>query len=434
VGFQRAPGTARALAVGLGLGLGLASKFSAVLLLPVVALALAMAKGPGFTPRGRLAAAGAAALGALAVPAAVYLTANWRYDSQAGRRSLAAYCEGRGTLVVDHRLEPWKEPLLAVERASPGLAQWLLGAAGVGAQNAVGVYPSYAFGEIRSRGRWWYFPAVLAVKTPLPLVAASLLALVAWVQGRRRRQAGAGRDPRDETAPDRDGTGVARGLPAGARAVLGLALAVYLAAAVAGNYNLGSRHLLPILPLLYLPAALWAARKWSRAALLAGLLFAEAVALTPLWMSATNTWWLGEENPSRFALGAGDTEYKQNFLELALAVEERGATEVGVLFPGTTDEEVAANVPGGRAVGPGDPLPPGWYAVSVLAEQSLPAILRADSGDLHGYASLRALAEAWEPLRREIAAGEDHGYAAGSFHLYRRPSPGEGSAEAGAER
>ncbi len=61
-----------------------------------------------------------------------------------------------------------------------------------------------------------------------------------------------------------------------------------------------------------------------------------------------------------------------------------------------------------------------WYAVNMTLEQYLPAIRRARPEDVRAYASLAALAETWEPLWREIVTrGEDRGWAAATFHLYR---------------
>jgi hypothetical protein len=443
--FVARPSLARAAATGLALGLALAAKFSAVLLLPAVAAALWPWRGQDLGRSRRLAAAACLVGAAVAVPALTYAAANRSYDPALGREAIRAYCHNRATLVVGDRMERWEETLLAVEAWSPGLAQWLVGAIGIGIQNDLGVYPSFAFGEVRPQGRWWYFPAVLAVKTPLPILAASLAALAALVAARRRpgrgaSTAGLGRGGGPATAEDSAGEldgrvgserasgavgraeagGAAQGAAAG-RMILAVTALTYLAAAMASSYNLGSRHLLPILPLLYLPAARWAARSRGRALALVGLVLLEAAVLTPFWMSATSTWWLGDANPTRFALGAGDTEYKQNFLALARAAERRGIGELAVFFPGTTSEEVTAYLPGGRSVEAGSTPGPGWYAVTVLAEQTLPAILRASdqpSGSLRGF---RALAEEWEPLRQAIAQGEDHGYVAGSFHLYHLP-------------
>lgn len=389
--YVKAPGLPAALALGLGLGLALAAKFSGVLALPTAVVAVVLARGR------RLRDVAVAGLAALALAWTTYALANLRYDSAAGRDTIARYCHGEA-LIVEDRMEPYEEPLLAVERVAPNLAQFLTGLVGIRLQNAIGVYPTYAFGTLSSEGRWWYFPAVLLVKTPLVVLAASLAALAAsW-----RRGWWAAPTLRDPTI-----------------VVLGVAVAVYLGAAVASSYNLGVRHLLPVLPLLYLPAAAWAARRRWRAAALVGALAVEAVALAPLWMSATNTWWLGRLNPTRFALSAGDAEYHQNFLALAAAARGRGVERLHVLFPLVGEKEVRAYLPDAVVLAPGTPLEGGWYAVNVTAEQYLQAIPRARPEDVRGFASLARLAADWTPVWREIEArGDDHGYVAATFHLY----------------
>ncbi|MFN7959696.1 MAG: glycosyltransferase family 39 protein [Thermoanaerobaculia bacterium] len=404
--FAREPTRRYALALGAALGLALAAKFSGLLLAPAV-LAVLFWPG-GAVPSSRLARAFLALGTALLVAALPYAVANRRYQRAEAQESIRTYCSGQGTLVVGDRLAGEEGRLLALERASPGLAQAWLGVSGIRIQNALGVYPYYAFGKLSSKGRWWYFPALLAVKTPLAILLASAAAFLAWLRGRRGE--------------------VASRLPPAAQAMLWLGGGVYLAFALAGNYNLGSRHLLPVLPLLYLPAARWAAERPRRLSALFLVLAVEALWLAPGWMSATNTWWLGEANPSRFALGGGDTEYKQNFLELAREAERRGIERLGVVFPGTGTAEIAASIPGAVAVAPGEPLAPGWYAVTVLAEQSVPGILAARPEELFDAERYRALAEAWRPLLAALAAGEDHGYLAGSFHLYRLPGPSAPSA------
>ncbi len=181
-----------------------------------------------------------------------------------------------------------------------------------------------------SRGRWWYFPAVLLIKTPLPLLAASLAALACLVRRRSGGELSTGLGP----------PGYRR-----ATALLLLTAGIYLGAAVTSTYNLGVRHLMPILPFLYLPAALWAARSRVRAAVVVGALALEALALAPLWMSATNTWWLGSWNPTRFALSGSDTD-RQNFIALKDAARSRGIETLHVLYPLLDEREPTSPEPG----------------------------------------------------------------------------------------
>ncbi len=408
--YLDAPGPTRALIAGAALGLAMAAKHSGVLLLPSV-LFVWLAAGGRSLAWGRLRPRLLdLALIALAPGAVLYLTygvANRDYDPRLGRDTIQRYLGGEG-MITGQEMRRHAELLLGAERLDPNLAQWLTGLLGIRAQNRIGVYPSYAFGSVSSRGRWWYFPVVLLVKTPLPLLAASLAALAAWLA--RRRSPGKG----------------AACLPSGGRrlavTLLVLTTAIYLGVAVTSSYNLGVRHLMPILPFLYLPAASWAARSRVRATVLVGALAVEAMILAPLWMSATNTWWLGSWNPSRFALSGSDTDYHQNFIALEEAARSRGIETLHVLYPLLDERELRAYLPQARLVAPGTPLEPGhWVAVSILVEQYLPAIPRAEPGELLGADSLASLARTWTPLWEQVKRGENHGYVAGTFHLYRLP-------------
>lgn len=401
--YTERPSARTAALLGLACGLGLAVKFSAVLLGPTVLVSVLLAQGsPGGGQTGNrwrrrlghLVLIGAIALMALE---ASYLAANRSYDTDVGREVIRAYCDDRGTVTVEDRMLSAEPALLAVERFDPRLAQWLTGLWGVHLQDAIGVYSSFAFGEVRSQGRWWYFPAVLLIKTPIPILLAALAALVAL--GRRRAPGVLGR--------------WRSWLP------MVVTVTVYLAAAVTSNYNLSVRHMLPVLPFLYLPVAAAVARSRTGIAALLGALAIESLMLAPLWMSQTNTWWLGARNPTRFALSAGNLEYRQNFIELAREVEERGLGQLNVLYPTIGEEVVRAYLPDARLIVPGDAPEPGWYAVNVIVEQFVPALLQARPEDVHGYQQLVPAARQWQSLWQAVRQGEDHGYVAGTFHLYR---------------
>ena len=409
------PGPARALIVGATLGLAMASKHSGILLLPSVLYVWATARGMKaslWKPHlGRIGFE--LLLIALASGAVLFLTygiANRDYDPELGHDTIQRYLDGEG-MITGQEMQRHADWLLEAEQFNPNVAQWLTGLLGIRAQNEIGVYPSFAFGTLSSRGRWWYFPAVLLIKTPLPLLAASVAALISLAR-RRRQPAGARRRRRWQERLPEKGT-----------LLLLLTTGVYIGVAISSNYNLGVRHLMPILPFLYLPAALWVARTRIRTTLLVGALALEALILAPLWMSATNTWMLGSWNPTRFALSGSDTEYHQNFIALARVADSRGVETLHVLYPLLDEKELQAYVPQARLAEPDTPLEPGqWYAVSVLAEQYLPAIPRAAKDELLGADALTYLAQTWTPYWQQIARGEDHGYVAGTFHLYRLPS------------
>lgn len=392
--WQERPSLGRAATVGAGVGLAAASKFSGLFLLPIILL-LAVAPAQGRVGWRRRAALPLVAFSVAALLVlATYAIANRRYDAATGREVIRQYCRGEATLLTGARLTPWEGRLLEIERRHPLVAQWTTGVIGIAEQNALGVYPSYAFGEVSSRGRWWYFPAALLVKTPLALLAAAVALALRW-------------------RPRRDG---AIG-PKQGSLILAATFLLYLALAMRSNYNIGLRHLLPVLPLLYLPLAVRLARRPRWAAATVVILLVEAVAVAPNWLAATNTWWLGERNPTRFALG--DVEFRQNLRWLATEARRRDLEPLGVLYFGLRDDVLHAYLPNARLVAAEDPLPPGWYVVNVAVEQLVPGILHGDPRRIYRYRERRAIAERWQPVWRRIRSGEDNGWIVGTFHLYR---------------
>ena len=398
----------RALQTGLLWGLGLASKYSVVLLGPALAgtlLLMFLRIGPERRVKRVLLAGCLVAVGALAVLASTYRIANRALEVEDQQRILDQYVENRATLVVDDRLEAYRPLLEWLSRKSPSLGQYALGFLGIRIQNDVGIYSSYFFGEVSSQGRLSYFPTLAAIKLPLALLFAALLT----VRGQWRAW---------------------RRLPKHARAVILMVIGVYVVVALSSSYNIGFRHLLPILPLVFLPLSLFLARKPRWAAVLLALLAVESFAVAPQWIAATNTWWLGEKNPTRTSFSDGNLEYAQNFMTLARSVPP--GQPVGVLYPGKDTRTLAAYSPHLYAIPPGAvDLEAGYYAVSVLVEQYVPAMKTADPDRVHNYVSLKALAQqserTWEVIRR----GEDLGRVAGTFRLYRL-AEGEQS-ERGAE-
>ena len=97
--------------------------------------------------------------------------------------------------------------------------------------------PSFLLGRFSTQGFWLYFPVTFLVKTPLPTLALIIVAAVTLLKNAvTRRQA----------------------------AFFLTAAAVYFGLSMQSALNLGYRHLLPILPLLFcLISGLWT-RRWGR--------------------------------------------------------------------------------------------------------------------------------------------------------------------------
>ena len=193
---------------------------------------------------------------------------------------------------------------------------------------------SFLLGEIRHNGWWYFFPVVLAVKTPVPFLLLALTGLGLLLRGGWRAAA-----------------------PAAA------AVAILLVC-LPSTINLGVRHILPIYPLLAIAgaAALGALWRWRRA----------AVALPLVWL-AVNTvqahpdhlpWFneLAGAHPERI-LVESDLDWGQDLTRLRNTLRARGATSVSLAYFGQADP-VRHGIPGVRRLERGQPAT-GWVAVSL---------------------------------------------------------------------
>jgi dolichyl-phosphate-mannose-protein mannosyltransferase len=252
---------------GAVVGAALAAKFNMILLPPLAGLTLiveARADRARRPPAAQLALAAAAA--------ALALSAAYRFVS------LPLY---------------WKDLSAMLAFLSEGRASYLLGSRSID-------------------GVWWYFPAALLVKTPLPLLI--LGALGAWCAWRR---------PRAEAA------------------WLLLPPAGYFLAALTSKTQIGYRHLLPIYPFLCLWAGLGAAWLWKRnaearvVAAAAGLWLASSVvAASPSYLSYFNELargrgedWLSDSN----------MDWGQDLPALARELAARGNPPVVLSYFGSGD-------------------------------------------------------------------------------------------------
>jgi 4-amino-4-deoxy-L-arabinose transferase-like glycosyltransferase len=206
--------------------LAVLSKFSGVLLVPVIGMLLAI----------MVARRSIGATRALAVLAIVGLT------------SFGAVWAMYGFRYLPSASAAWTYELHDTPLASraPGMArvvEWidshrlLPNAFTQGAfytQASVTRMPAFLGGEIRDGGWWYYFPAAIALKTPIAMLLLLTIGLLACI---RRRAA----------------------LGAGNLLFVLLPPLVYLAVAMHSGVNIGLRHVLPIFPFLILIVAAGAA-------------------------------------------------------------------------------------------------------------------------------------------------------------------------------
>ena len=192
-----------------------------------------------------------------------------------------------------------------------------------------GGHQSYLLGEVSSKGWWYYFPVVLAVKSTLPLLA--LAALGAAVGGRALAPAIAG--------------------------------ATLLAVCMMSNINLGVRHILAIYPLLAVLAS--GAFASGRRAILAGALGlaawhgAESLAAHPDYLAYFNQIARGREE--RFLLDS-NLDWGQDLQRLRIYLRENRIQNVYLSFFGR-GEPIRRRIPGARPLPPHQ-RPAGWIAVS----------------------------------------------------------------------
>ncbi len=95
----------------------------------------------------------------------------------------------------------------------------------VGKDASGGMRSSFLLGELYQGGRWYYFPVALLLKTPLPTLLLLIAALIKLWR---------------------------RPLPLWRMILLSAFPISYLLVSIAANINIGYRHILPIVPFLYL--------------------------------------------------------------------------------------------------------------------------------------------------------------------------------------
>lgn len=201
---------------------------------------------------------------------------------------------------------------------------------------------SYLLGEAYYGGRWLFFPIVIAVKTPIPLLLlATVGGCVASLRWWRRN-------------------GVQWLFPIAA-------FIAPLAVASSSNINLGIRHVLPVLPALAMLGgvgllASWQASRATRglAAALCAWILVGTWRSHPDYLAYFNEF--ANDDPGA-VLVESDLDWGQDLERLADTVRARSITDLSITYFGFPDR-LGQLFPHARSVGPLEPRPTGWYAVS----------------------------------------------------------------------
>jgi hypothetical protein len=371
------PTLGRSLLLGAITGAAFATKFTSVALVPAAAAILAVrafdreARWRGFWVR----------LPLLILSALLVLGAAYRFD--VGRpaderapedvRALVDSCAAPGS-----RSGKALSRLTQVRLPAPALVTGLLELCVHDAQG----HPSFLMGRVSPNGFLFYYPLAFLAKAPLPflLLAGSGVVLVL----RRRR----GWRP---LAPV-------------------LAAAALLCVCSLGRINIGVRHVLPLFPLLSIPAAaavhrLWAGGRLARTAVLTlgAWQIAAPIVAYPHWLAYFNE--LAAPHAARI-LTDSDLDWGQDLYTLRDELRERQVSELWIAYFGKADL-CRHGLPPARWLAPGRRVT-GWVALSEMQRVGLLVpqfegedpcdrsrlVWREGVGD--GYAWL----DAYEPLVR----------------------------------
>ncbi len=277
--WLRRPAATRWLAAGLALGLALGTKTSAILLLPTVFLV-----GLLIHPRRFVALLGLFALAGLVI---------W-----------ALYGFEYGPLPGTDALVPAPSHAIPFLRLRRHIADG---------------HPAFLLGENRTHGWWYYFPVAFALKTPLPtqLLFVILLASATLTLFRR---------PKDLSRL------IARWGP------MVLFFLLYGVSTLASPLNIGYRHLLPVLPCLFLLAGYGMCkaerairRTYSPLRILLFLSLAwlavGTLRVAPHYLAYFNELAGGPDNGWRY-LADSNTDWGQGYKDLARFQRERGLEKV----------------------------------------------------------------------------------------------------------
>jgi Dolichyl-phosphate-mannose-protein mannosyltransferase len=167
-------------------------------------------------------------------------------------------------------------------------------------------YPTFALGTVYAHGQWWYFPAVILIKSTLGLLALFVLALFAAVTGKTGRA----REVFYVLAPG----------------------AVYLGIAMASGIDIGARHILVLYALAAILAGAGAVALGGRSRVWGGVILgllvlhvASSMMNFPQQMAYANEAWGGAKN-THSLLSDANVDWAQELYQVK-AWQDRHAGE-----------------------------------------------------------------------------------------------------------
>jgi 4-amino-4-deoxy-L-arabinose transferase-like glycosyltransferase len=396
--FLRRPALALAIVAGVGLGLLQNTKFTALLFLPLLGLVIVLA----LWQRRRALDRRFLLLVFVVYPLAGVLTLWAANGGQMGalREPLPLLGTLGGAMVpLSHHLDQLLD---------------------IGGRLQVGT-PAFLLGRYSDSGWWWYFPVAFIFKTPLPTLLLLVYALLRIVRmtlfktkpepsaseaagsaGLTSYAESASSEADSPLAPRRWPPATGHWPPAALfdLAALLIPAAGYFAIALTTDINLGYRHLLPVLPFVYVLIGVVVARAAGGAGWGArhGRRTAPAARVVPLlllfWLSVA-TVWIHPHFLSFFNLIAGgadngwrvlvdsNIDWGQDLARLKTWLDDNEVERVwlsyfgegrpeyyGIAYDGLDSFPPRLMNPAARPFFPYDPAP-GWYAISATTLQGV---------------------------------------------------------------
>jgi hypothetical protein len=182
--------------------------------------------------------------------------------------------------------------------------------------------PAFLMGQHSAMGWWYYFLVAFAIKTPLPtlVLAAAVLWVALFRHGARVTSHGRAGVERSEY-------------------VLYVPIAAFFASAVFGSLNIGYRHILPVLPFLFVgvsQVATWARRRWVQVALVAlGLWYALGSArIYPHYLAYFNEIVGGPDNGYKYLVDS-NLDWGQDLKNLKAYMDAHAISAVHLAYFGS---------------------------------------------------------------------------------------------------
>jgi hypothetical protein len=334
--YWRAPKARRLAIMTVAVVVAVLIKFT-LLPLAIAGFGLALWKGPR--------------LGAVAIPVAVYVAilAGSQFQAQPVPPAEISQFNGAG-------VGPWAEPGVRLLARLPWPLQFVRGLLFIGGSLHSNGFTGYLLGHKIDGRVPLYFPLAWAVKFPIPLQILTLAGLAALLIRIRRREAGA--DDLFVWAP----------------------AALFFGSAVASNFHIGFRHVLPAVPFFILGGgfalARWSCRRTVRAAMALALVWLALSSLLvyPHGISYFNEWIGGPAEGWRY-LADSNIDWGQDLPDLGSYMGRHRIERIKTfvfgydnpyhyLKPGSMDPQTLPSA-GNTALEHEYRSQPGIYAVSV---------------------------------------------------------------------